>query len=723
MPGRRSRKTRSSSDAGGESSSSAAASPERRSRASTIEATPAPRAVADARAAKAASATASTAKSSSPTATGSARTTPARSSSSSGAMTPPPVLTILTVLAIAVAIGLHVFDVADPTGSITYNAHSRRAAVPVRNPTAVMDPSAAVLAGLDAGVAAEYLAKLRAAADEHAAGCGVGHGASRTAAFPIEPDNARERRQINYAAYYTTRETVPWYTCDTTTCKLPNCQCAQNRPPAGLDPSQVPQFITITFDDAVNAVTYAPTTQLLQGIKNPDGCEAKGTYYVSAQYTDWHAVQTLYAAGHEIADHTFSHVAPSTKAEISNLAASLGALSMIPRNAIQGFRAPYLNITTTAIDTIRALNFSYDSSMTVTPVADKTLWPFTLDAGLPVTCAVGDCTEAIPKPDGTPSKWSAPGVWELPMYSLVTPDGNDYAVMDPPLSGANLTELLERSFDLHYNGSRAPFGLYLHAGWLLGDPTRSDTVRAFLDKMRKRGNVYVVSNAQMLAWLRNPQPITSSTSAGLTCPGLTTRGAEVCDGLDNDGNGVADDGVLRTCNFPDAVFGTCAAGCPVRVPSATEPVPPLTDPGTGKCMVPTGTCANGTWDETKCLCMCTGTLDGAGWCRDALGSCSVAKTVAADGKYVRCAYDPAPDATASSTTTTKAAGAQTTTGTNSAGTGGTLNSASTGGSGKDSKDSTKGNAAVRKADTVRGVSAVVVAAVAAVVLAVVVDAL
>ncbi|KAJ3370527.1 hypothetical protein GGF31_004118 [Allomyces arbusculus] len=718
MPGRRSRKTRSSSDAGSGSSSSSAAPPERRSRASTIEATPVPRADYESRAAAAAAkATKSTA-----TATGSARANPARSSS--GAVTPPPVLTILTVLAIAVAIGLHVFDVADPTGSITHDAHSRRAAVPVRNPTAATDPSAAVLAGLDAGVAAEYLAKLRVAADEHAAGCGVGLGAARTASFPIERDNAgtRERRQINYAAYYSTRETVPWYTCDATTCKLPNCQCAQNRPPAGLDPSQVPQFITITFDDAVNAVTYAPTTQLLQGITNPDGCGAKGTYYVSAQYTDWHAVQTLYAAGHEIADHTFSHVVPSTKAEISNLAASLGALSMIPRSAIQGFRAPYLNITTMAIDTIRALNFSYDSSMTVTPVAGKTLWPFTLDAGLPVTCAVGDCSAAIPKPDGTPSTWSAPGVWELPMYSLVTPEGNDYAVMDPPLSGGNLTDLLERSFDLHYNGSRAPFGLYLHAGWLLGDPTRSDTVRAFLDKVRKLGNVYVVSNAQMLAWLRNPQPITSSSNAGLTCPGLTTRGTEVCDGLDNDGNGVADDGVLRTCNFPDAVFGTCAAGCPVRVPSATEPVPPLTDPGTGKCMVPTGTCANGVWDEAKCLCVCTGTIDGAGWCRDALGSCSVAKVVGADGKYTRCAYDPAPDAS-SSTTTTKAGattGSTSSTGGTSAGTGGTLNSASTG---KDSKDSTTGNAAARSVETVRGVTVVMVATVVAVVLAVVVGAL
>ncbi|KAJ3346430.1 hypothetical protein GGF32_007747 [Allomyces javanicus] len=236
----------------------------------------------------------------------------------------PPILVILAILALFMAIGLHLFGVADAKGMVMHDAHSRRAFAPARVPT---DPSSAVLTDLDANVAVEYLTKLRTAADEHAPGCGTGISTSWTAAFLIDPDNAgaRERRQINDAAYLSKRTTVPWYTCDSTTCKLPNCQCAQNRPPAGLDPSQVPQFITITFDDAVNSVTYAPTTQLLQGIKNPDGCEAKGTYYVSAQYTDWHAVQTLYAAGHEIADHTFSHVAPSTKDEISGLVETLSA--------------------------------------------------------------------------------------------------------------------------------------------------------------------------------------------------------------------------------------------------------------------------------------------------------------------------------------------------------------------------------------------------------------
>lgn len=37
-------------------------------------------------------------------------------------------------------------------------------------------------------------------------------------------------------------------------CELPNCFCSKygRSPPGGLDPKDVPQFIVLTFDDAVN---------------------------------------------------------------------------------------------------------------------------------------------------------------------------------------------------------------------------------------------------------------------------------------------------------------------------------------------------------------------------------------------------------------------------------------------------------------------------------------
>lgn len=93
-------------------------------------------------------------------------------------------------------------------------------------------------------------------------------------------------------------------------------------------------MITITFDDAVNAENFElfssrrnpPLTKyvvvpyvqrkcllhfllLLSEIfsnekKNPNGCPARGTFYVSHQYTNYRDVQYLWNVGHEIAAHS-----------------------------------------------------------------------------------------------------------------------------------------------------------------------------------------------------------------------------------------------------------------------------------------------------------------------------------------------------------------------------------------------------------------------------------
>lgn len=46
--------------------------------------------------------------------------------------------------------------------------------------------------------------------------------------------------------------------CDTQKCKLPDCWCSKDgtRIPGNLSASAIPQMITITFDDAVNAENF-----------------------------------------------------------------------------------------------------------------------------------------------------------------------------------------------------------------------------------------------------------------------------------------------------------------------------------------------------------------------------------------------------------------------------------------------------------------------------------
>lgn len=43
----------------------------------------------------------------------------------------------------------------------------------------------------------------------------------------------------------------PAYSCDLQTCVAPSCYCASKDPPAGMAPSDTPQFLSITFDDAI----------------------------------------------------------------------------------------------------------------------------------------------------------------------------------------------------------------------------------------------------------------------------------------------------------------------------------------------------------------------------------------------------------------------------------------------------------------------------------------
>lgn len=43
-------------------------------------------------------------------------------------------------------------------------------------------------------------------------------------------------------------------------------------------------------------------------------------------------------------------------------------------------------------------------------------------------------------------------------YSLISPQGDPY-------------ELYKQQFDERYNGNRAPLGIFIHAAWLIADPT------------------------------------------------------------------------------------------------------------------------------------------------------------------------------------------------------------------------------------------------------------
>eukprot|EP00842_Homolaphlyctis_polyrhiza_P004943 jgi/Hompol1/544/HPOL_004239-RA len=400
---------------------------------------------------------------------------------------------------------------------------------------------------------------------------------------------------------------IPGYNCDPAVCKLPSCYCPTKSPPGGLDPKNIPQFITLTFDDSINEVILPQILNYTQSYTNPNGCPLAATFYISTQYTDfWHAMR-MYSSGHEIAVHTINHVANPPLGEITGSVKAVTAFSGVPVSKVVGFRTPFLAFTRATYQNLAAAKtFLYDSSMSVDYGAVP-IWPYTLDNGPYTGCTGGTCE--------TP--FSFPGLWEIPLYTLNNADGSQNAAMDPnplPTSAPGLMtaqdifSLYKTNFNNRYTSTRIPMGIYLHAAVSVSQPNYITGLRMFMDWIRQNNynDVYWITNQQLLKWMNNPTDIKGSlTNPALDClmPATDKSNKEVCDGIDNNGDGTIDEGLTEACYYPklQASFTSCF-GCPTTIPNVSNPVPfngvPARKP------IPDAGCPNGgTWDPIGGTCV------------------------------------------------------------------------------------------------------------------------
>ena len=211
--------------------------------------------------------------------------------------------------------------------------------------------------------------------------------------------------------------------------------------------------------------------------------------------------------------------------------------------------------------------FQYDSSITVNYLTSP-IWPYTFDHGPATQCPITSC----------PPSFVFPGLWSVPMYTLHNNDGSLNAAMDPNFQGrkgstsakADLVALLKTNFFNRYNSSRIPMGLYLHgkfkflslAAASLTDNDRNDAYKEFISWTLSFPDVYWISNQKLLAWIQSPTNIADSlTAQSLNClmPPVSPKNQDICDGIDNDGDGVADAGLISNCYYPreELSFKTC----------------------------------------------------------------------------------------------------------------------------------------------------------------------
>lgn len=290
--------------------------------------------------------------------------------------------------------------------------------------------------------------------------------------------------------------------CNPLLCQIPDCFCGGDNIPGGFTPEQTPQFVLLTFDDAVNVLNRKFYEDLFPGRFNPNGCPIKATFYVSHEWTDYEQVRDLYAAGHEIASHTITHSHGTNfgeekwAEEIVGEAENLVELAGVNPLDIKGMRAPFLaGGGDTMFNALGRYGFYYDSSM---PTGSPS-WPYSLDYLMPHGCNIDPCPVQ-----------SHPGMWEVPMKTLKDVRGGSCSMADGCVyteKADHIQKIFTQNFLEHYTKSRAPFPLFFHSAWFHNRSHRKEGFLAFLDTILALPDVYFVTSQELIAWTRFPEPL------------------------------------------------------------------------------------------------------------------------------------------------------------------------------------------------------------------------
>jgi len=311
--------------------------------------------------------------------------------------------------------------------------------------------------------------------------------------------------------------------CDPTICTLPDCFCSNDgtKVPGGLCPGdgpcdRVPQMVTISFDSAVNNNNIDLYDEIYnQQRKNPNGCDIKGTFYVSHQYTNYSAVGNLHRLGHEIGSNSITHNSNETfwsyagvddwAKEMAGSRLIIEKFGNITDNSVVGLRAPYLRVGgNNQFTMMEEQGFLYDSSITA-PLQNPPLWPYTLYFRMPHRCH-GNLQNCPTRPLA---------VWEIPINEL---DRREDPTVDEDLPGCAMVDscsnirsgdqfynFLTHNFYRHFDQNRAPLGLFFHSSWLKNTPEFLDAFLYWIDEvLANHPEVYFVTQTQVIQWIQDP---------------------------------------------------------------------------------------------------------------------------------------------------------------------------------------------------------------------------
>jgi hypothetical protein len=330
---------------------------------------------------------------------------------------------------------------------------------------------------------------------------------------------------------------------------------ASASPPGGLQPAQVPQFVSIGFDDNFRSDAILWITDLLKSYTNPagsgaactyDGTPVRASFYLTSVYITeagatesaavvkraWHKEMV---EGNEIGNHTHTHsdgvaknwsqkdwtselqtcldwlIKPFNPAESTDVSDPTKGIGASAANIV-GFRTPFLAYNDITFATLDAMGFWYDCTIEDgwSGAEDGTnhVCPYTMDQGSP----------------GNDTIQSHPGLWELPLYPVIVPPDDKCAEYGVPtglrakmhgfdaafdLASGKITGLdynmwilyqmtkaefvatMKYTLDLHLQGNRTPFMFGAHPDFYSAEPTDEPVPNATYTERREALQEYL----------------------------------------------------------------------------------------------------------------------------------------------------------------------------------------------------------------------------------------
>jgi hypothetical protein len=333
-------------------------------------------------------------------------------------------------------------------------------------------------------------------------------------------------------------------------------------PPGGLTSDKCPMFISFGFDDNAYPDGVNWIADLLKSKKNPsrngnpatyDGAVLHASFFITAGFcidslmagdgthfnendvlNSW---KRLIADGNDIGGHTYTHAdelqSNHNKAvwdwENNTCITVLTTKAGVPRDQIIGFRTPFLMFTKESMQSELDHGFLYDCSIehykdqVTDPYNPRYVWPYTLDRGQAPSAYVRDPTFA-----------SAPGLWEMPVYEIMTDTtwqavtGLDYNMwVSKSMNKGQFENCLKITLDNRLSHNRAPFLIGMHSDYYsqyndaANGPggaketwqNRRAAVEDFITyALALNKDVRIVSHKDVLTWVRHPVALGSAVA-------------------------------------------------------------------------------------------------------------------------------------------------------------------------------------------------------------------